>query len=108
MNFSDYQCRAVETAVYPKAIGLQYVTLGLTGEAGEIANSVKKIFRDDKGALTAARRESLKKELGDVLWYAAMVAYELAIDLDEVAESNIQKLQARSSAGTIHGSGDER
>lgn len=111
LTLNDYQEAALTTAVYPASTpvdGIMYTTLGLAGEAGEIANKVKKILRDDRGMLTPERREDLYDELGDVLWYVAALAYELEIDLTEVAERNLFKLGFRKAEGTIHGEGDKR
>jgi len=109
MNLSDYQQRARVTAVYPGAgDNLLYPTLGLCGEAGEVAEKVKKMVRDDGGVLSNDRRDALAKELGDVLWYVAALATEAGLDLDAVAEANLQKLLSRSDRGALHGSGDDR
>ena len=85
-----------------------YPALGLAGEAGEIANKVKKIMRDDNCILTDEKKEDLIGELGDVLWYLAALATELGIDLGEVAEKNIEKLFSRKERGKLGGSGDAR
>ena len=109
MSFADYQQRSRATAVYPGAgENLLYPTLGLCGEAGEVAEKVKKMLRDDDGVLTAERREALAKELGDVLWYVAQVATEAELDLQEVADANLRKLLSRQERGVLQGSGDER
>ena len=72
LTFDEYQQAARTTAQYPDmGKNFYYPTLGLAGEAGEVAEKIKKLMRDDKGALTPERREALKKELGDVLWYVA-------------------------------------
>ncbi|DAZ89906.1 MazG nucleotide pyrophosphohydrolase domain [Mycobacteroides abscessus subsp. abscessus] len=113
-TLTEYQRRAAETAIYPGADdiesvdGLAYVTMGLVGEAGEIANKVKKILRDDGGVITASARLRLVFELGDVLWYLAQTATQLGIDLDSIAGMNIAKLASRSERGTLQGSGDAR
>ena len=109
MELSDYQSRSRQTAVYPDAgENLLYPTLGLCGEAGEVAEKVKKLLRDDAGVLTDARREALAGELGDVLWYVAQVATEARLDLDEVAAANLAKLRSRQERQALHGSGDTR
>jgi len=92
----------------PHIPNLYYPTLGLAGEAGEISNKVKKIMRDDCGVVTDEKREDLIGELGDVMWYLAALATELGIDLDEVAEKNIEKLFSRKERGKLQGSGDDR
>ena len=96
MNFEDYQSAASRTALYPRRMSnLEYPTLGLAGEAGEVANIVKKIQRDDDGVLTDAVRDKLRDELGDVLWYISACADELGPKLDEIAAFNVDKLARR-------------
>lgn len=108
---SEYQHRAGATAVYPGAgtiQGLLYTALGLAGEAGEVANKVKKIIRDDGGVLTDERCAQIEKELGGVAWYLARAASELDTPLGEIMRDNLAILEARQEAGTIHGDGDNR
>lgn len=109
MEFNEYQKKAKETAIYPK-VGENYIypVLGLCGEAGEVAEKIKKIFRDDKGVLTEERKGIIKKELGDVLWYLSQVAEELGLSLDEVALFNLEKLLSRKERGKLTGDGDNR
>ena len=96
LTFEEYQRQASETALYPKRLeNLEYPTLGLAGEAGEVANIVKKIQRDFDGKLTDEIRTKLKDELGDVLWYISACADELGLTLDQIAEFNIEKLAER-------------
>lgn len=96
MNFEDYQAEASQTALYPRRLeNLEYPTLGLAGEAGEVANIVKKIQRDHGGILNDEIREKLKDELGDVLWYISACADELGLTLTEIAEFNVRKLAKR-------------
>lgn len=111
MDFADYQQRARETAVYPgqgNSNGLAYAALGLTGEAGEVANKVKKVLRDCGGTLTAERGAAIAEELGDVLWYVAALADELGADLGQIAALNAAKLESRALRGTLQGDGDNR
>lgn len=109
MRFSEYQARSRETAVYPDAgSNIVYPALGLCGEAGETAEKVKKAIRDDGGTLTEERREAIAAELGDVLWYMAQLATECGLDLDELAEANLEKLASRRRRAVLHGSGDDR
>lgn len=113
LTLNDYQQQAKETAIYPdagtgSARALSYVALGLAGEAGEVANKIKKILRDANGVVTPEHREMIGKELGDVLWYGAMLAREIHVPLDIIAGANLEKLFARKEAGTIGGSGDDR
>jgi NTP pyrophosphatase (non-canonical NTP hydrolase) len=99
MDFKEYQNAAGTTALYPNRLNnLEYPTLGLTGEAGEVANIVKKIQRDFGGELTDEVRAKLKDELGDVLWYISACADELGLTLEEIAEYNVGKLAKRHKA----------
>ncbi len=96
MKFEDYQNEAKQTALYPNRLqNLGYPTLGLCGEAGEVANVVKKIQRDFGGVVTDETRLKLKDELGDVLWYISACADELGMTLTEIAEFNVEKLAKR-------------
>jgi NTP pyrophosphatase (non-canonical NTP hydrolase) len=109
LELTDYQERSRVTAVYPDAgANLLYPTLGLCGEAGEVAEKVKKMIRDDGGVLSAQRRDALAGELGDVLWYVAQLATEAGLDLDAIARDNLDKLRSREGRGMLGGSGDER
>jgi NTP pyrophosphatase (non-canonical NTP hydrolase) len=104
--FNAYQATARETAVYPLHHRFDYPALGLAGEAGEVANKVKKMFRDDLGS--DELREPLRKELGDILWYVAALCTEFQLELGDVAQDNLAHLRRRQQMGTIHGSGDTR
>ena len=109
VRLSDYQERSRATAVYPDAgSNLLYPTLGLCGEAGEVAEKVKKMVRDDDGVLSIERRDAIAKELGDVLWYLAQLATEAELDLDAIAEANLAKLLSRHERNVLQGSGDDR
>ena len=108
MDFDSYQQDASTTAKYPPDRGLEYVVLGLASEAGEVAGKLKKIIRDNDGILTTQTREQLLAEVGDVLWYCAMVALELDVSLSSVARANLDQLMSRDERGVIGGSGDNR
>ncbi|MDD2909887.1 MAG: nucleoside triphosphate pyrophosphohydrolase family protein [Candidatus Pacebacteria bacterium] len=109
MNFNEYQQKARQTAIYPnKDNNFIYPTLGLVGEAGEVAEKIKKVIRDNNGIITQEKKEEIKKELGDVLWYIANLAHELNIDLEDIAEGNIEKLFSRMERNKVHGDGDNR
>ena len=96
MKFEDYQSEASQTALYPRRLSnLEYPTLGLAGEAGEVANIVKKIQRDSGGVITGETRAKLLDELGDVLWYISACADELGLTLEEIAAFNVNKLAKR-------------
>lgn len=105
----EYQRQAFEFAVYPDKgacshTSLTYCALGLNGEAGEVAEKVKKYIRDG-GALP---RDALKRELGDILWYIAAMASELNLTLLDIAQENLAKLQSRKERDKLHGEGDNR
>jgi len=108
MNFNDYQSKARETAIYPKEHAITYPALGLNGEAGEVAEKVKKMLRDDNGILTDERKSLLSKEIGDCLWYVANLASDLNLNLADIAQENLDKLFSRKERGVIGGSGDNR
>ena len=109
MSVNEYQTKAIDTAIYPsKGRNLSYPALGLTGEAGEVADKIKKLFRDKQGVLSEEDRKEIAKELGDTLWYIAAMAYELAYDLDDIAQMNLDKLDDRKERGVISGDGDNR
>lgn len=110
----DYQQAALETAIYPNKrtfAGLAYTALGLAGEAGEVADKVKKVLRDggnDTLEQKTARANAIAGELGDVLWYLAACADEIGITLSDLATRNLNKLHSRKERGTLQGSGDAR
>ena len=108
LEFDIYQRQARTTAVYPREIALLYVALGLCGEAGEIAEKIKKMYRDRGGRLTVQIADDLKKEIGDVLWYTSMLAWELGESLGDVARENLDKLADRAQRDVLHGEGDQR
>jgi NTP pyrophosphatase (non-canonical NTP hydrolase) len=108
MKLSEYQRLSRRTAEYPREAWLAYPALGLAGEAGEVAEHAKKAIRDDAGTVSDERRASMAKELGDVLWYVAQLASELGLDLDQLAEANLEKLLSRQRRGVLSGSGDDR
>jgi NTP pyrophosphatase (non-canonical NTP hydrolase) len=107
--FNDYQRESRKTwNLIHTDHPIVYPTLGLANEAGEVAGKIKKIFRDKNGVISDADRESLKQELGDVLWYLTQICTELDLTMEEVAEANIEKLFSRLERNQIKGSGDNR
>lgn len=104
MNVKEYQTIIEKTAIYPKEIGLAYCAMGLTGEAGEVSDKIKKIYRDN----TEVDVPAIAKELGDVLWYVTAMANELGVSLEEIMENNYNKLMLRRETNTLSGSGDNR
>jgi len=113
LTLNDYQTDARKTAV---GINPEHMAFGLLEEAGEIAGIFKRIYRGDQEYLHLDNElgfspftyDRLKGELGDLLWYAAMLADVLGLSLDEVARYNLAKLQRRKAKDMIHGSGDDR
>ena len=103
MDFYAYQLKAQGTAIYPNEAKVTYPALGLAGEAGEVANQVKKIIRDDGGQLTTERANKIIDELGDCLWYIAAIASDLNISLDAVATGNLLKLAQRKASNELQG-----
>ena len=109
MDFDSYQIEARKTAIYPnKDNNFIYPILGLVGESGEVAEKIKKILRDKNGIFDYESKMSLKKELGDVLWYLSNLCDEFDFSLNDVAKVNLEKLNLRISRGKISGSGDDR
>ncbi len=112
MDFNEYQKEASKTAIFDalgsEAMKLSYLALGVTGEAGEVAEKIKKILRDNDGVVTEEKRVDIAKEMGDVLWYLSQLARELGIDFEDVALRNIEKLQSRMQRDKIKGDGDNR
>ncbi|HXV26855.1 MAG TPA: nucleoside triphosphate pyrophosphohydrolase family protein [Candidatus Paceibacterota bacterium] len=116
MTLDEYQQFTATTAKHASlaaasathARDLVYPVLGLNGEAGEVAEKVKKLIRDDDGQITDDARTAIALELGDVLWYLATTARKLGVPLSEVARMNMEKLLSRRARGTTGGSGDNR
>ena len=109
MDLNQYQRQARNTALYPD-LGSNpiYPALGLCGEAGEVADKVKKVLRDEAGVFSDERRQAIALELGDVLWYVSQLADELGFSLENVAQANLDKLASRAQRQVIGGSGDQR
>ena len=108
MTLNEYQEEAEVTAVYPEERNIIYPTLGLTGEAGEVADKVKKVMRDKEWTFDDQTKIDIALELGDVMWYVSILARDLGFSLENVAEMNIRKLRSRQSRDMIAGSGDHR
>jgi NTP pyrophosphatase (non-canonical NTP hydrolase) len=110
MTFDDYQKQALTTVV-STGDGFKdtlHWVLGICGESGEVAEKVKKIIRDKSGQISKNDKQDLVRELGDVLWYIAILAHDLGSTFDEVADNNLMKLKDRKLRGVIGGSGDNR
>ena len=108
MEFNDYQNQAKNTAIYPKDKAVVYPALGLAGEAGEVANKVKKIIRDDGNKINESLVQEISAEIGDCLWYISVLADDIGCKLSDIANANLEKLANRKEKGTLHGSGDTR
>ena len=108
MEFKEYQEQALSTAVYNRRWSIIYPALKLSGEAGEVSEKVGKVLRDEQGIFLDEKRLEIAKELGDVLWYIATIADSIGATLEEVAQTNYDKLKSRKERGKIEGNGDER
>lgn len=109
MDFNEYQVESRKTAIYPN-IGSNFIypALGLAGEVGEVCEKIKKIIRDKNSIISDEDRDSIKKEVGDILWYISNLAYEFNIEMNDIALTNIAKLKSRQDRGKLQGSGDNR
>ena len=107
MNADEYQKWTNETAIYDKSKGLEYLTLGLCSEAGEVAGKVKKFIRDGLPSDEEVKK-MITSEVGDVLWYCAQILQHQGITLSECFEYNKEKLTTRKNNNTLNGSGDHR
>ncbi len=122
MDANEFQIEAHKFADYPipllyedfqehtitRPLNFTYPALGLVEEAGEVAGKYAKAIRDCNGDIDAERRELIKKELGDVLWFVAELSTQLGLKLEDVMAANIEKLTSRKNRGVIHGNGDNR
>ena len=116
MQLNDYQARALTTDSFVEADGFVPVTdmavmatiLGLVGESGEVAEKIKKIIPNNKSGMRESERQEIIKELGDVLWYTAVLAKYLGSDFETVAKQNLAKLSDRNQRGVISSKGDDR
>jgi NTP pyrophosphatase (non-canonical NTP hydrolase) len=107
LDFSEYQKRARMTADYPQQYKIFYPAMGLGAEVGELQNKIKKLMRGD-AFVKGMDKEDLASEMGDILWYVAILSEDLGLDLEEVAVKNIAKLADRKKRGVIKSSGDNR
>ena len=109
MTAEFYEMKAGQTAIFPKYKALEYLALGLTSEAGEVAGKVKKLIRDGEDVEGfELKKIAIASEIGDVLWYCAMMAKEVGVPLNTIMQENLRKLHGRKERGTLQGSGDER
>ena len=111
MEFDEYQKLTSKTALYTKPdthYKLMYLSMGTAGETGEVIEKVKKLIRPVEVTISDEKREDLKKEIGDVLWYISQLAKELGLSLEDIAQYNLKKLADRAERGVIHSEGDTR
>ena len=109
MTAELYQYQATQTAIFPKEKALEYLALGLTSEAGEVAGKVKKLIRDGEDVEGFEMKKiAIASEVGDVLWYCAMMAKEVGVPLNTIMKENLEKLHSRKERGKLSGSGDDR
>lgn len=107
--FDEYEQLVNDTAIYPnRGSNIVYPALGLCGEAGEVAEKIKKVLRDQDGVLNDETREAIVKEMGDVMWYLVALSKEIGTSINHVINANREKLLGRRSRGTLRGSGDDR
>ncbi|MGC9046922.1 MAG: nucleoside triphosphate pyrophosphohydrolase family protein [Minisyncoccia bacterium] len=109
MTFGEYQNKSRKTAIYPDVNNnFVYPTLGLAGEVGEVVEKIKKVIRDKNNIINEETKTNISQEMGDVLWYLAQLATELNLSLEDIAQSNLDKLYSRLERNVLHGSGDSR
>src|SRR3989344_2438549 len=113
MTFDEYQKLSRVTAIYSRDdknfnYPITYPVLGLVGEAGEVAEKIKKAHRDHGGVIDESRKQEVAKELGDVLWNVAQISTELGLSMKDVATNNIEKLYSRMERNKLTGDGDNR
>lgn len=110
MTLDEYQKQALTTVISSddEFKDLLHWVLGINGEAGEIAEKIKKIIRDKGGEVTDEDKKEFAKEIGDVLWYLAVFSHHIGVKFDDVAKQNLDKLQSRQQRGVLGGSGDNR
>lgn len=108
LSLNEYQRIALETAIYPDEYRIVYPALGMAGEAGEVADKVKKVIRDNNADFSPLKCEEIAMEIGDVLWYCAVLADRIGYRLDTIARMNNRKLKSRQLRGKLGGNGDNR
>lgn len=107
-TFHSFQTFVEGTKAFPEKMAIIYPMMGLCGEVGEVAEKIKKVYRDNNGEFTEENKEAIKKELGDVLWYITSLGSDLGISLESVVIANMHKLKSRKERGVIKGNGDDR
>jgi NTP pyrophosphatase (non-canonical NTP hydrolase) len=104
----EYNEFVSKTKFYPKHRKIEYPVLGICGEAGEVAEKVKKTIRDNNEVFDAERKAAILKELGDVLWYVVATAQDMGYDFEDVIHANMSKVTKRLETNTRQGEGDDR
>ena len=108
MDFRQYSEESSKVLLYPQEIAPLYLALGVNGEAGELGEKVKKVYRDNNGIFTDSSKLEIKKEIGDVLWYLNRLSEHLGFSLESAAELNLIKIQSRIERDLVQSSGDNR
>ncbi len=106
-SFLDYE-KFVEQTKDNMCNDILYLTVAMCGEAGEVADKVKKIYRDHEGIVDGVTEHEIAMEIGDVLWYLAALAIKLRVPLWSIAKCNIDKVNRRIAMDKLHGNGDYR
>jgi NTP pyrophosphatase (non-canonical NTP hydrolase) len=106
-SFLDYET-FVEQTKDNMCNDILYLTVAMCGEAGEVADKVKKIYRDHEGIVDGVTEHEIAMEIGDVLWYLAALAIKLRVPLWSIAKCNIDKVNRRIAMDKLHGNGDYR
>ena len=107
-GFELYKEGAISFAKFKPDMAVWYPALKLNGEAGEVAEKIGKVFRDNEGVFSEEDKAEILKEVGDVLWYCAAVCHGLGLSLADAAIGNFNKLIDRADRGVLAGSGDNR
>lgn len=110
MTFDEYQKQALATAhnTHEPLMAKTIWAMGVAGEAGEVVEKWKKIVAYKEGKTTQEDLDELAKELGDVVWYIAVMADSLGYSFDDIMQRNVEKLKSRKVRGVITGKGDNR
>ncbi len=112
MNLNEYQQEAIKTdsSANEDVVSAQFfsIILGFGGEAGEVMEKFKKIYWHKNGAWDETDKQSISKELGDMLWYVATLAHHVGYSLEEIGKQNLEKIQSRIERGVHKGFGDDR
>lgn len=109
-DINEYQKITNKTRLYKPKLdhSVIYPLLGLTEETGELIGKIKKIFRDKDGQIDEEDLQALKLELGDIMWNMVVCAEALGLQMSDILEGNLKKLEDRRNRNAIKGSGDYR